>query len=677
MKFTEPTEAQAKFIAWTAPERIEGPEGEPITAGSQTIIDYYKGIKVSKIQEGGWKNRNNSSNTPPKTVRVEFDPSSIGLEFDIAANIAPQDKGLDVLRQALENEETVNIAIETFRKPKNSETGEYISPLTPISALNGAKSPGGKADMSVAKVTMTRVIAAVNGETTIEAHSDASQWASLVRNRAGNLAPEGFKVLSDPDDWTKYAVIVPTESHKAQVQNQQSGGGNVDLSQINAVISEAIDNKFGDFSVEEMRRYSPKLSDGSIGESQQWHTHTLRGEVSLGSYISSRYRYTYKWAVNALGELGSEKADKLTKIVMNLGLKVQSAAYGGKYASDPILPSYAEAVQWVCFVIENTHQFTENTDEWRNAVGSEAVKHMQNGRDVITPLVEAHKKPAKQNQSASAPSQKSNQQDNKPDQNAQDQSGQGDDQSVERLNECLEAIYKNWGNYEVIRAIYTQAKKENLLNSPVDVDTSGDQPRIVHPGPYTLKAVLSKRGSQLAPAPEKDSEDQKDQVPAPQTENVPAPQTETTPTQQSDDNDPVGAEDFASLAGGEVNEGSVTENTPVTDIDWAERLKSVSSEAEAQEAWTDASEYLQTVVVYDDESMKLSEAFGKLQEKFSVAQDIVESTEAAEKTADLNKLRTQANENGVLEFKVSDGHSDEPKPVKDILREKRESLKSE
>lgn len=667
MKFTEPTEAQAKFIAWTTPERIEGPDGEPITAGSQTIIDYYKGIKVSKIQEGGWKNRNNSSNTPPKTVRVEFDPSSIGLEFDIAANIAPQDKGLDVLRQAQESGDTVNIAIETFRKPKNSETGEYISPLTPISALNGAKTPGGKADMSVAKVTMTRVIAAVNGETTIEAHSDASQWASLVRNRAGNLAPEGFKVLSDSDDWRKYAVIVPTEAHKAQVQNQ-SGGGSVDPSQINAVISEAIDRKFGDFSIEEMRRYSPKLSDGSIGETQQWHPYTLRGDVNLGSYVAARYRYTYAWAIKTLGELGEDKVDELTQAVMELGLKVQSAAYG--YSPDPILPSYSEAVQWICLLVENGYPFTENTEEWRNAVGKDAVAHMKTGRNVIKPLLGEKNAPknaqsdkAQKNESSSASPQ-----------NTEPQKSAPQDDKDQRLSQCLEAIYKNWNSYEVIRKIYMQAKNENLLGAPVDVDTSGDQPRIVQNGPYSLKAVLSKRGVQLAPAPEPETQEE---APAnDSTPSTPDPEPESVP-----DEAPVGAEDFASLAGGEVREDSSSQEASPpesqSDANWEDRLKSVVSEADAQSAWTDASESMQETVTYDGESMKLSEAFGKLQEKFGEAQEIVEKAEAAEKTADLNKLRTEANEHGVLEFEVSDGHSDEPKPLKDILREKRESLKSE
>jgi len=669
MKFTEPTEAQAKFIAWTPPERIEGPDGEPITAGSQTIIDYYKGIKVSKIQEGGWKNRNNSSSTPPKTVRVEFDPSSIGLEFDIAANIAPQDKALDVLRQAQESGETVNIAIETFRKPKNSENGEYISPLTPISALNGAKTPGGKADMSVAKETMTRVIAAVNGETTIEAHSDASQWASLVRNRAGNLAPEGFKVLSDPDDWRKYAVIVPTEAHKAQTQNQ--GSSNVDLSQINAIISEAIDRKFGDFSVEEMRRYSPKLADGSIGESQQWHPYTLRGDVSLGSYVSSRYRHTYAWAVRTLGDLGGDKVEELTQIVMELGLKVQGAVYG--YTPDPILPSYSEAVQWVCMVIENGHMFTENTDEWRNAVGKEAVAHMKTARNVIAPLLGEKKSTPKNAQSNKG---QQSDQNTKPAQQSSNSNQGAQADKNERLSQCLEAIYKNWNNYQVIRNIYTQAKNEGLLDAPVDVDTSGDQPRIVQGGPYSLKAVLSKRGVQLAPAPEPQS--QQGSAPAPETSapNPPAAEPESAP-----DESPVDAEDFASLAGGEVSEDTSSQDasTPEaqTGTDWEARLKSVVSEADAQSAWTDASESMQETVNYDGESMKLSEAFGKLQEKFGQAQEIVEKAEVAEQTADLNKLRTEANEHGVLEFEVSDGHSDEPKALKDILREKRESLKSE
>src|SRR5699024_12249145 len=51
MKLTEPTEAQAQLIAWTPPERIEGPDGERITAGAQPIIDYHDAIKVSKIHD--------------------------------------------------------------------------------------------------------------------------------------------------------------------------------------------------------------------------------------------------------------------------------------------------------------------------------------------------------------------------------------------------------------------------------------------------------------------------------------------------------------------------------------------------------------------------------------------------------------------------------------------------
>src|SRR5690625_2300307 len=356
---------------------------------------------------------------------------------------------------------------------------------------------------------------------------------------------------------------------------------------------------------------------------------------------------------------------------MELGLKVQGAVYG--YTPDPILPSYSEAVQWVCMVIENGHMFTENTDEWRNAVGKEAVAHMKTARNVIAPLLGEKKSTPKNAQSNKG---QQSDQNTKPAQQSSNSNQGAQADKNERLSQCLEAIYKNWNNYQVIRNIYTQAKNEGLLDAPVDVDTSGDQPRIVQGGPYSLKAVLSKRGVQLAPAPEPQS--QQGSAPAPETSapNPPAAEPESAP-----DESPVDAEDFASLAGGEVSEDTSSQDasTPEaqTGTDWEARLKSVVSEADAQSAWTDASESMQETVNYDGESMKLSEAFGKLQEKFGQAQEIVEKAEVAEQTADLNKLRTEANEHGVLEFEVSDGHSDEPKALKDIRREKRESRKSE
>ena len=153
VKFTEP-EGNAQFVAFTPPTRMEGPDGEAITAGSQTYVNFFHGIKVEEIVDGGYnatKGKRQVEQSDVKTVRVTFDPESIGLGHSIAGNIAPDDPALDTLREALEKDLRVNVAIESIRMSRSRSSRESISPLTPIHSLLGATTPGGKGSMDAAR----------------------------------------------------------------------------------------------------------------------------------------------------------------------------------------------------------------------------------------------------------------------------------------------------------------------------------------------------------------------------------------------------------------------------------------------------------------------------------------------------------------------------------------------
>lgn len=656
------------FVAYTTPERVPGPDNKTISAGSQTLVNYIKGAKIKDIIIGGWKATNGKKSDldldSVRTVRVEIDPESLGLQYPIAANIAPNDDGLKTLMKAQEAGEAVNLAIESVRKAKNSKTKEPVSPLTPIYKLLGAENPGGEGDMGIAGRNTTKVIAAVNGVTTQDCRSDATQWASLQKNKAGNTSPEGFTLLTDSEDWSKYAVIVPEEGYVAPVTSNNGGSSNQDTSDLFDKLAAFLTEKL----TVEGGRYVKRPTPGYINEGKPFDAFTSDKKISLGYYVASKYRYTFEWAWGYLQGVMQSKPDlaevkKLTNKVIDLADKAQVKAYGGNVRFNRTVTSHTEACRWVQWAIENMFSWTNlNEDEVVDFVSS----MMKDGGEVsLVSVQESLPDFAGQKQAPRNP---------QPETQVKDS---GSDK-MKNLENCLNVVNANWDNVDMLKKCYTRAKQLELLKAPVQVEDN--KVTFSKGSETTLQEVLTNRGQSLkqensetaSTEPESETELEKPEA----SESATEESSDVQVTKESKDapkNEVLDEDAFAAL----LTDGGTSEN------DWNEKLAAVSSVEEAQELWSSASANLQDTVVYEGESMTLSDAFQLLNAKFSdssessveKAQELAESAVTAEDITQLKDIRKEANELNLLDVLVNDGVNDEELSLDTVIKNKRTELK--
>lgn len=654
--FTEP-EASI-FVAYTPTIQVPGPDGKTVSAGSQTLVNYIKGLKVSKITAGGLKG---SKATPDqvRTVRVEFDPESIGLSHPIAANIAPDDPGLKVLEEAHENDLTVNVAIESIRKSKNSKDKTPISPLTPIYVLLGADTPGAGGDMSVAGQNTSKVVAAVNGVTTKDCRSDATQWASLQKNRAGIASPEGYELVTNPDDWRDYAFIVPDEEYRAR-REANANAPAMDLEVLKEALRAVMQEQV---APAEPRNYTKRYVEGMINEGKPFDLWLVTGngqrELSMGSYVASKYRYVYEWANEYLNRLmqskpADEEIETLAKYVFTTADLAQVAAYGGNVKPNRIVSSYTEACRWVQWAIDN--RFGHDSGNQSDVVDFVVAK-MHNGRALVRDSLDITYADNKQSDSAnSAP--------------AQAPASNDADAKMKKLNACLQAVNKGWGNADELRRIWGKAKETGLLKAPVAVTDSGV---VFQRGSSTnLGDVIGSRGKELKENSVPEAPKAESKAPVAET---PAEEPVTTPVAdapaQEEDNAPMDANAFASM----MSEAS-------EDSGWNEKLAAIKTKEDAAALWATAASNLNETVEYKGETMLLKQAFEKLSEQFSggadpeqAAQDLAESAVKAKTLQELKELRRKAQEADVLEVLVSDGQSDNEMKLNDLFKARHSALK--
>lgn len=655
MKFTEPDQ-QRQFVAYTPPQRMEGPEGEAITAGVQTFVTYYKGIKVADVLDGGYnatKGRRAVDPADIKTVRVEFDPESVGLSHAIAANIAPGDPAVAVLRNAMENYEAVNVAIESVRMHRNRETKDIISPLTPIHALMGASTPGGKANMTHAGNTTSRVIAAVNGETTVDCRSDATQWASLADgNRAGNLPPEGFRLLTDKEDWTKVAVAVPVESAHA---GGQSSAGAVDIEELARLITDHLDEKMA----VENRRYISSPKTGEIAEGKPFSATTMHNWVNLGSFLNSKFRYIFEWSYGYLKELHQSPPEDaevfaLADVVLEIADRAQVKSYGGDVKVDQQATSHTEACRWTQWTIANRFQYSPDpSNEWKGNVCDYVVDKMTSGglriaksvlnRDTLEPPQSA----ARQQQAAPTQSEA-------PTESAPTASSDNNDR-MENLRRCLEAVNANWNDVDMLRKVYKHALLLNILKAPVAL--KGGKVEFDRSSSTELGQIIVERGNALSSV----ATPEKEEVVAQKTvttnkDNAPVPAPASAPTDEPQDDEPLDDDDFASALGATTDTG-----------DWGERLDALRSSSAAQTLWNQAQSSLNESIEFRGGTVKLGDAFKTVSDEMAAAQEIAEEVASADSVADLNSIRIRAKKANLLDHEVEDGVSDEPIKLVDAI----------
>lgn len=674
--YTEP--GSFKFIGYTPPTMVAGPEGESILAGSEVLVEHFAQIKVSDILYGGYNatggGKKEVEEGKVRTVAVVFDASSVpdaNLSHDIRANISPGDPALALIEQAKENDEFINLVIETARNPRHSKTKEAISALAPINAIRGATTPTGKADMSSAAGMVARVVAAVNGVVTKDCRSDPSQWGELGNNVAGDLAPAGFKVLRDKEDWTKMSVIVPVDGASRPSQ----GGAALNADSLDELASKIVARLHEDLEVEN-RRYIPSARPNQISEGKPFSVRTAHGEVNLGSYQASRYRYTFAWAAEYLADKTSddEAIHALVNTVLSLAGRVQVTAYtqsstATNYVNltpDFLAASYTEACRWIEWVIAHRYPYTgEPTEEWIANVGRTSTEMMVAGARSIASQVGTVQKRQPQQQ-APAPSQDqpkieaspTSQQAPTPQGSAPSQAG-GDRRAL--AEQVIETVNGAWNDVNALRTVFTRANKEcpDILGAPVESHPEHGV-RFQPQNPQgTLGDVIKARGLALAAQ----------QASAPASASAP---TEAPPAPSSAeagsgaDDTPVSGDEFAQMLGGDA---------PAAD--WGERLDSIRTQAAAHAAWNDAQSdpsLASSSIVFRGGEMPLSNGFALLGQIFGKVSDLASQAYEAEDMGALNAVRAEAADADVLDFETDDLDGNQ-RSLRDILDAVRDSLK--
>lgn len=335
-----PTGKAINFVAYQAPEAMSDPNGEPVTGRAQVLVRWFDAIKIASITDGG---RNQTD-----TVAIKFDPESIGFGNEFSAYMNPSDPTLPIVRKAFEDGMPLTIALESVRKVKTKKTKEPISRTAPINALRGAQEDGMDASMEASGDTIRNVVALVDGHPTETLSSDPSEWKFLAKNRTGNLAPQGWRVIRDKEDWRAVGYIVPSGT--------PSGSGEINESVINAIVTgvvEGLGGSIGGNGGIESSDIAREVRRGVFNEGKPWNTRTSNGMVNLGGYLLSKGRAVFIKAIEVTGD--AVEAQELSQRILTLTDRVQENAYGHGILADRLAKSHTEAGHWVNYVIDTVH----------------------------------------------------------------------------------------------------------------------------------------------------------------------------------------------------------------------------------------------------------------------------------------------------------------------------------
>lgn len=469
--------SNAQFIAYGPPERVADPFGgdDPVTIRPQVLVRYYRGVKIKEIS------------TPNEdTVHVAIDPESVGLEKAFGGYLNSNDPVVPYLREQFEAGKAVDIGLEYVRNKKAKDSKELISPVVPIYALRGASAPDGSGDklammQGAGNHTSTKV-ALINGRRSGVSQSDPTEWQVLTSNRKGDLPPEGWKSLTDPEDWTKVGVIVPKgDTVPASGQNNQQAApqqqapalaldantlANIVQTQVRMALKE-----YGDYlrNEEAATRGNPtgKQTNGNA-EPKPWVVRVNKDHLNLGSYLVTGEGYVLRWAYRYLQERGDETlladqdlhwaaADELAEASQRITDRVQAAAYNGEVRADRTHASFKEASAWVRFQIENVHPFETSNDfdydAWFNAVGAAATQCIKKGA-------------AKGEAYLGERYPQNGQQQTKPQQEPAKGEGEPEDRGPV-VDAFLQMLTRSWTDRDALRALAGEAKEKDLLGQSV------------------------------------------------------------------------------------------------------------------------------------------------------------------------------------------------------------------
>lgn len=472
----------SNFIAYGPEERAADPAtGDVITIRPQVYLRYYPAIIVNDMKEGG------RSGDRQGLVTVYFDPTSVGFKEPISAHMNADDRTIPILRNSLENQVPVTIAIETQRKKKNSENGSPISSLTPIHALRGAKHPNGEGDgrtmMGPSGNNTSNRVAFVNGQGTQHIQTNPAEWKSLVNNKAGDLPPEGWRNFASGENWQEIGAAVRSGGPApAQGQAPTASGAFPTPDQLGHLIQNVVSQTFKDFAPtladQIAAATSPRRPSGTFDEGKPWNPRTSDGRINLGGYVVAGERWVFEWSYQYLTEeleieASSEDAWSLTEVVMSMSNDVQANAYGHGFVADRASASHREAEHWVQWAISKVHAYPgvdadeETLNGWSEEVTTEATSL----------LVEAGRRAgdyfasvSKRDKNGAAPQSG----------NAKGNDGpSGPSEKVVRA--FLDVIEKGWNNSDTLRNLGAQGRANGYLALPVSMSTTDEGVHISYP----------------------------------------------------------------------------------------------------------------------------------------------------------------------------------------------------
>jgi hypothetical protein len=183
----EPPAKGRPFIAYEKKARAAaGPDGQTVRAGPSVYIREHADVNVAAYKE----KTKATDDGPLKTGQITFDAESVGVKHDSHRPVQTGSKAAKLLAGAFKNDLPVTVAMETTRHYKENNSGELISPHTPIHKLRGIVGDPTKAASEDTNRNCRNHVVAVNGEFTDELASDPGEWESLRDNRDGSLAPD-------------------------------------------------------------------------------------------------------------------------------------------------------------------------------------------------------------------------------------------------------------------------------------------------------------------------------------------------------------------------------------------------------------------------------------------------------------------------------------------------------
>ncbi|MGW0670633.1 hypothetical protein [Streptomyces sp. NPDC002746] len=352
----EPPAKGRPFVAYEKKARaVAGPDGQTVRARPSVYVREHVDVKVS-----AYKVKTKATDDGPfRTGRVTFDAESVGLEHDFHGSVQADSKAAELLAEAFKSDLLVTVAIETTRRYKQNDSGELISPHTPIHELRGIVGDSTRANAEITNRNCRNLVVAVNGEFTDELVSDPEEWESLRENRDGSLAPIGYAVYGG-------AIIA-------------ASSGGTDVSQ---QIQNELKKFFGSSTAAPAaspRPGRPAQRAAHAAEAKPWEDWNTDGRFNHGSYLATAIRETYAQAHQMIASAGVDPVTDpamvgtLAELILGMTDRIQLSVYRKTDArairSDR---SHHEARAWIDFVVSHQPALAY-TAEMADPTSAEAV----------------------------------------------------------------------------------------------------------------------------------------------------------------------------------------------------------------------------------------------------------------------------------------------------------------